>query len=85
MLIANNTGCSSYYDEICVTMGGVGCGVGRDNHTNVVVVFKKRCGCCQEQCSTPRMKKWLPKPISARDKGGEVNGLLWRYVYQWWL
>ena len=29
--------------------------------------------------------KWVPKPISGRDKGGEVNGLLWRYVYHWWL
>ena len=33
MLIANNTDCSSCYDEICVIMGGVGLGgVGRDNY-----------------------------------------------------
>ena len=86
-------------------MGGLGLGGGvgwGGIITNVVVALKKsvkRCGCFQEQCSTPRarygtvqvntglidqmwtdVKKWVPKPISARD-----HGLLWCYVYRWWL
>ena len=31
------------------------------------------------------VERWARKPITARNKEGQVNGLLWCYVYQWWL
>ena len=31
------------------------------------------------------VKRWVPKNITARNKEGDVNNLLWCYVYQWWL
>ena len=31
------------------------------------------------------VKRWVPKPITARNKEGDVNGLLCCYAYQRWL